>query len=420
MLLIVSVGWAVFRNPPETKSAGSQKSNGDSASSAVSASRSVIKITDPDRDVADSDRVVIKVGEGGISKISDALAAAKKETAAKLRVIRVPPGRYEERILLDSSFRAGVHFVAEKGEPVILAPSGTEPIIDVSGLERVRIQGFELDASGKEIAMRLTGALPGARFVGLTIRNLNKFGIVGNGIRGLDGDEKQIAFDQITFRAGDAAPVGLALRKVAPAATDPAHIVIAHCRFFGPVSVGVSFEVPVEDVEICGSIFSQLTAGTQFSAAKTAWKGVVHWNNSYFECERAFVFAGMPASGSSGFGFYNNLFVRLKTPGFNPEASTFGPTYDDVAFASMLSSVGGGVANNWDATSDWTAAPTGLDKRLFDKRSGGERKKSPALASLKPDSSDFLAPTQNSPHRSIGKQFKVDKYPEFVGALPPK
>lgn len=419
VLLIVGIAWKVFKSESKTAGLTTKKTNG--TKSAIASVKDFVKIVDPDKDVSDSERVVIKVGQAGLPKIADALAAAKKETSAKLRVIQVPAGRYEERIVLDASYPAGIHLVADKGEPVILAPAGADPIIDVSGGERVRIQGFELAAKGKDVAVRLSGALKSARIVGLTIREFSKFGIVGNGCSGSESEEGgQLAFDQLIFHPGDSAAVGIAIRKAAPTEKTPAHIMIARCKFFGPMEAGVSFEFPVEDVQVCASIFSQLVTGTKFASGKSVWKDVVHWNNSYFECERAFVFTDMPASGSRGFGFYNNLFVKLKTPGFNPEASKFGPSYDDAAFVSMLSSVGGGIANNWDETPDWTAAPTGMDKRLFDKRSGGERRKPAILASIKPDAKDFLAPTQNSLHRSIAKEFLLEKYPDFIGAVPPK
>ncbi|MBI5759091.1 MAG: protein kinase [Planctomycetales bacterium] len=418
VVLIAGIGWMVFNPDSTANSQASTKGNGPQKS--TPSSKDYVKIADPDSDVADADRMMFKVGEPGVAKIADAIAAAKKETSAKLRVIRIPSGRYEERIIIDASFPPGIQIVAEKGEPVILAPPGPEPIIDITAASRVRIQGFEVDASGKDVAIKLTGAMTSSRIVGLTISNFKKVGVWGVGLHSptADAETDKIALDQLTFHPGDPTAIGIALRKVAPTEKDPAHILISRCKFFGKMATGVSFDLPVEDVQVCLSIFSELATGTRFGSGKPVWKDVVHWNNSYFRCERAFLFADMPASGSSGFGFFNNLFVDLQTPGLNLEATGFEQKYDDAAFGAMLSSVEGGVANNWDLSAGWSAAPTGFDKRLFDKRNGGQRRQQKTLASLKPDSDTFLAPTQNSKHLSITN--KSSKYPGFAGAVPPK
>jgi hypothetical protein len=418
VVLIAGIGWMVFNPGSTTNPQASTKGNGPQKS--TPSSKDHVKIADPDSDVADADRLVFKVGEPGVAKIADALAAAKKETSAKLRVIRIPAGRYEERIIIDASFPPGMQIVAEKGEPVILAPPGPEPVIDITAASRVRIQGFEVDAGGKDVAIKLTGAMTSSRIVGLTISNFKKVGVLGVGLHSptADAEADKIALDQLVFHPGDPAAIGIALRKVAPTEKDPAHILISRCKFFGKMATGVSFDLPVEDVQVCLSIFSELTTGTRFGSGKPVWKDVVHWNNSYFHCERAFLFADMPASGSSGFGFFNNLFVDLQTPGLNLEATGFELKYDDAAFGAMLSSVEGGIANNWDLSGGWSAAPTGFDKRLFDKRNGGQRRQQKTLASLKPDADTFLAPTLNSKHLSLTN--KSSKYPSFAGAVPPK
>lgn len=416
--LIAGIGWMVFNSGQATNSPTSTKAGGPQKT--TSSAKDYVKISDPNAGLAESDRMVFKVGDPGLTKIADALAAAKKETSAKLRVIRVPPGRYGERIVIDSSFPAGVQFLAEQGEPVILAPTGPEPIIDITGVARVHIQGFELDASGKDVAIKLAGAMTGSRIVGLKIRNFKKVGALGVGLHSpsADSDADKIALDQLTFHPGDPAAVGIALRKVAPTEKDPAHILIARCKFFGKMAAGVSVDQPSEDLQVCLSVFSELSTGTRFGSGKSVWKDVVHWNNSYFHCERAFLFADMPAVGSSGFGFFNNLFVDLQSPGLNLEATGFEQKYDDVAFGKMLSSVEGGIANNWDLSAGWSAAPTGFDKRLFNNQNGGHRRQQKTLASLEPDSDKFLAPTQNSKHLVLTK--KSSKYPGFAGAVPPK
>lgn len=356
----------------------------------------------------------LTVGPSGEFKtIAAALAQAKQNPMAKSRnavqIIKVAAGQYTDRIILDGTYPRGIQIESTGGEAV-LAPSGSEPIVQIKDkVEAFRLEGFRLDASGKETAVRMTGWMQGAKLKRLKITGFSKAGIVGEGLSTYSAEADKIVVEQVEF-SGDPQAVGVNLKK---GTDDPNHIRLKQCRFLGPLAQGVQCENQVLDLEIVESIFYRTKTGVRLEGADRQWRDVVFSNNTFYDTEHAIVFTNMPVSGSAGFAFYNNLFVQTKGAAVVVEKDL-----DELKFSSMYSTQGSGVLNNW---TDAPAKPAGNELKLFAVDSGGNQYgvKGLSFVSTDPTNSDFLAPPAGSPLRTPTKA-SVKKYGGWVGAVQPK
>lgn len=412
LLLLAAGGFFMFGSKSTAKTSGkaSAKKSSKSGTAATGSSQKSEKPTLRPRQSPGSTKreYVVGTGPGEYKTLREALETTKKHPnnhrLAK-KIIKVPGGQtFAERIVIDSSFPRGIQIEVQGGQESILAPAGAEPIVEVRGdYDGFRLQGFRLDANGKETAIKLSGLLNTLKLKQLKIAGFTKSGIMAEGTSnfGIDAD---MQFEGVTFNAANPQAVGISFTK---GKDHPAHARVRQCRFNAPMLAGILFDADASDIRIIECIFAQTNLGAKLNGSGRTWQDVVFANNSFFQNDRGVVLTNMPAPGSSGFGFYNNLFIGLKGPAVIVEQD-----FKEVDFGSMYNTVGSGILNNW---TDNAAAPVPGELKIFEAAGGKRGTKDVQFLSVDPTNADFLAPTPTAPQRSAGSLHK--DYGAQVGAV---
>jgi hypothetical protein len=347
---------------------------------------------------------------GDFRTIAEALADTKKHVSKSRRAvqtIKVAGGRsYSERIVLDETFPRGVQLVVEGDQPAILSPPGSEPIITVSpkseSVENFRLEGFLLDAAGKEVAVRLSEWVPGAKLRRLQITGFSKVGILIDGVQTF-GDERDIVLiDQVTFRGAAPDAVGVEFRR---RTEDPRYVRMQKCRFLGPLAAGVLVDSNVIGLEVAESIFSQTATGVTFSGENRMWRDVVLAFNTFHVNDKALVFTHMPSPESADLGFYNNLFFGSKTADAVIEKNL-----NIAAFLQLYRTTPGGSSYNWTTRPRPDKPRPEENLYLFETTGGRFDADSISFASTDPSSPEFLAPASTSPQRNVGSMLTDKRY----------
>ena len=355
---------------------------------------------------------VVGSGAGEFKSLREAIENTKKfpnDHRRATQVIKVPGGRtFAERIVIDSSYPPGIQIEVQEGQESILAPGGAEPIVELKGnYDRFRLQGFRLDASGKESAIKLSGFLGAAQFKQLKIDGFTRSGIVVEGATAYGTEGEAIMLDGLTLSAANPQATGILFSK---GADNPSHVEVRRCRF-SAMQIGAAFETDASFVWVSESLFIKTPVGIKLDGTGRTWRDLEFSNNTFFENDRGILITNMPSSGSSGFGFYNNLFVGLKGPSVIVEQD-----YKDIAFAGMYNTIGSGVSNNW---TDSATAPVPGEVNIFTASGGRRDVKDLQFVSRDPNSPDFLVPAPTSPHKAVGT-INPKKFGNQIGALKPK
>jgi serine/threonine-protein kinase len=336
------------------------------------------------------------------------IKALPRDGKRTLHLVLVAAGTYAERIVLDTSFPAGIQFEVAEGEQVTLKPAGTEPIVQVTGnYEGFGLNGFTLDASARPVAVQLTAMLPGAQLKRLTLTGYTQTGIKADGASGGSEGYNRLLLEEITFKPASAATTtGLLFQK---GSIPLVNGVVRQCRFLGPMAKGVELTSPVDGLEFVECVFHQVENGIFISGEQLPLHEMVFANNTFHLGNRGIVFTTMPAADSERLGFASNLFYELKGPAVIVEKG-----YVAGDFAGMAGRwSGNGMAFNW------TTKPK-LEAGELDMYSSGRGKLNAKdaikLVSTDPANAKFLVPAPKSPHASVGS---VDsrKYGSQVGAV---
>lgn len=377
--------------------------------------------------------------------IAAALAAAKKSTSTHrraLRTIKVAGGSFTDPIEIDESYPQGIVIIADP--PATLTTPGSSPAIVVRGSERARaeknangrltIQGLRINASGKEVGIQLSNWLMGLHFKDVEVTGFGKAGIVAEGLRSYDTGEDTITVDKMTFAQGAPTATGIVFK---PGASHTSSTVISGCRFMGPLATGISFEGQAKVVHIAESIFSQTGIGVMLGGENVDWKDIVFSNDTFYQNDRGIVIANMPGAASSGFAFYNNLF--LGTKGMRVVVDKNMVSY---AFSDMYTKSGVSVAYNWTDSVDPNPppvidpkappakdakppepldakSPVPKEVRIFDQAGGRWGANDLQFLSTDPANPEFLAPGATSPQRSA-PAVNSKKSKPYIGAVAPK
>jgi serine/threonine-protein kinase len=341
---------------------------------------------DPDKKLK---RFEIAVGpDSQFKTIAAGLAEAQahgertKETVVYL--IKVAGGQtYPERIVMDQRSPSRVRLFVERGQEATLAPPEPGPIVELTGVEHVRLQGFRLKADGKETAIKLSGWLPLLELKQLQISGFSKAGILG---LNLNSEKKlRIACDGLTFEGTDAEAVGIRFSGL----TETSYLDLTRCRFRGPLAAGVVFDCAATQVTLSDCIFSDAKAGVIFTGQDRIYSDVVLANNTFFKLDRGIVFTHMPAVDSGPLGLVNNLFSELQGPEFLVEQDLDAPRLE-----AMFQKEGVGVGNNWSDRAASGSAAAG-EFPIF-KNGGHQGAKGFRFRSTEPESSEFLLPASQS------------------------
>jgi len=364
------------------------------------------------------------VGPSGTYKtIGAALAEIKKHRPNKsqkaVQTIKVAAGQtYAERIVLDESYPLGIQIVAESGTPPVLAPSGSEPVVVIypskKEVKYFHLEGFHIDANGKDYAIELSEWVNGTQLKQLEITGFTKAGIHLNGAQTYSDERERIVVEDVVFRNGAPTAVGMLFSQKTE---DPSYVQIHRCRFLGPLDCGIRFDCSVHGIDIAESIFYRTTTGVKLSGAERMWKDIRFAADTFFENDRGIVFTNMPVLSTSDLGFYNNLFYGSKTIDAVVEKD-----FKMSDFLGMFRTTPAGSGYNW--TTRQRAEPPKPEELpyLFETR-GSEFGKTEAdvqFMSTDPGSPDFLAPAATSPHRQQGTLLPAAKFGQQIGAVRPK
>jgi hypothetical protein len=340
---------------------------------------------------------------GKYRTIGAALAEIKRHPNNKskkaVQIVKVAGGQtYAERIALDETWPRGIQLVAEPGPPPVLAPSGPDPIVSLrpakENVQNFHLEGFHLDAAGKDVAVELAEWVPGTQLRRLEITGFAKSGVHINGAQTFGDERERIVLEKVVFRSGVPAAVGALFTQKS---SEPRYVRVRQCRFLGPMDGGMRVESGIIGLEISESIFYQTVTGVKFIGEDRMWRDVVFAANTVFENDRGIVFTNMPGPQTTDLGFYNNLFFGSKTADAVVEKD-----FNERNFLYMYRRSPGGSGYNW--TTRPRADPPKHEELpyLFETIGGGFDKQDVTFASVDPASPDFLAPTPTSPQRQVG------------------
>src|SRR5207237_1601018 len=125
-------------------------------------------------------------------------------------------------------------------------------------VDNFRLEGFHLDATGKDVAVEISEWVLGARLTRLEVFGFSRAGLFVNGAQTYGDERDRIVAERIVFR--NAAP-GAAGILFARKTEDPRYVRVNQCRFLGPLDDGVRFESSAIGIEISESIFYRTTTG---------------------------------------------------------------------------------------------------------------------------------------------------------------
>jgi hypothetical protein len=379
------------------------------------------------KSTADDDKIAEMRGDftlgpaGKFRTIAAVLAELKSLKNNKSRnavqIVKVAAGQtFTERLLIDDSYPRGIQFVAEPRPPPVLAPPGPEPIVAVRSTtgktENFHLEGFRLDAAGKDIAVEVSDWTPGTQLKRLEIVGFGKTGVHFYGSQTYGKEDERIVLEGATFR--DAAPSAVGV-TISRKTEDSAFVRINQCRFFGPLECGVLLEANARGIEISESIFASAATGVKFVGEDRAWNDLLIGANTFYKNDRAIVFTNMPASRSRELQFHNNLFVDSKTADVVVEKD-----YKPAEFFTMYRSIPSGTGWNWTTRPASDPPDSNELATLFDTTNGKRGLGDPSFLSTDPNSSDFLAPSPNSVLRQSNSLLDPKRFGKQVGAVHPK
>lgn len=366
---------------------------------------------------------LVKVGPGSdFSTITAALDYLKtnksrydtgsRHTSCKVEVIGGET--YNEAIVVDNSggaYPPGIQIVSSGVGRAILAPSGSGPAIRLIGIENLGIHGFDVDASGKEVAIEMSGYLNQTNLKGLNVSGFSKVGIAMKGAIGFNGDE--VTLDKIDLRGTGTTTAGIHLTS---GENGTSRIKILNCRLFGPQENGLLIESDVTYVEMRENIIANADVGISFRAGPLTLKDVQILNTTFYKCSRGgIILDQMPTpaggiSGSSGLAISRNLFAQVNGPELLIESD-----FDDKKFDRFYTTAIGGVEQNWSDRQQ--SADIAAGQREIVHREN-QRIPSIEFSSTDTDSPDFLSLKTNVPYANIGGANLNTK--PYIGARPAK
>jgi serine/threonine-protein kinase len=360
---------------------------------------------------------------GRFKTIRELLAELKKlknnKSLKAVQIVKVAAGQtFAERIVIDDSFPRGIQFIAEPGPPPVLAPLGTEPVIILRStngkVENFHLEGFRIDATGKDTAVEISDWAPGAQLKRLEIFGFNSTGVHFHGAQTYGKEDERIILQESTVRSSNPAGVGV---RISRKADDSAFVRINQCRFFGPLDCGILLEANSRGIEISETILDKAVTGIKFQGEDRNWNDILIGFNTFYQNDRAIVFTNMPASRSRDLQFHNNLFVDSKSADVVVEKD-----YKPSDFFLMYRTFPGGSSYNWTTRPTSDSARTDELSTLFETATAGSKRGVGDLqfVSTDPENPEFLAPTPTAPQKNTGTLSDVKRFGTQIGAVRPK
>ncbi len=353
-------------------------------------------------------------------------------------VIRIAAGTYRENIYIDASrvrtgkkkpgettlaeWPKGIKLLGEG--KVILEPAKDAtkdvPVIRLKQIARFVVEGIEINASGKPIAIELSGYMVDTQLSRLTVRGFTEAGVSCLGAQGsafgvLTSDE--VVLDQLRLEPATGATDAVGVRMREDQSGNTSYVIVRGCRFMGPMAAGITISGswPFK-ITMTENVFCQAQDGIRLEG-QIPWKDIVLANNTFHDGRHGILFTKMPGEGSRDLVFRRNLFSKMQVAdGIVQEG------YDEGKFNAMISTEPPGSDYNWSDRAAPTPPQPGEINRLFaqhEKR--GEA--GFAFASTEIDDPKFLAPTDKSVQRNVelspDSKLKLPYEKPWVGAIGP-
>lgn len=380
-----------------------------------------------------ADKREVTVGEKGEYKtITDALKAVRYRYSPTgnpddVMVINVSAGTYQENLFIDgtitrSSRRGkkaeqptvpdwprGIRLKAD-GE-VVLEPSQEGPAIRLKNISRFVIEGIHVRATGKAVAVEVSGDLNETRLTQLKISGFTQVGVACLAARGISFGNSQFVLEKLRLEpaAGSSNAIGIRMQNGEDG--DPSDTVVRGCRFIGPMSAGLAISgTGPYRITIAENIFSKSQDGIRMEG-QVKWQDIVIINNTFYEGRHGIAFTNMPADGSVGLVFRRNLFSKLTGAEGIVQAG-----YDDGRFQGMLATDRPGMEFNYTDKSKSTAAQSGEMVHLFE-QNGKQGEQGFGFVSTDAKNEKFLAPSDKSVQRDVAGAKEGEK--NWVGAVGP-
>ncbi len=317
--------------------------------------------------------------------------------------IKVAAGQeLKERIQIDNSkwnFPKGISIVAESGNPVILAPEGPEPVIQLQGIEGLTIDGFLIKAQGKKVAIQLGDYLVGTQLKNLKINDFQTTGILGNSVSGLGNEPLRL--ENLNFKAGNPQAIGVHFSGDANS-----EVVMSQIRFLNAMQTGLQFSSTLKGIHVQESIFSETVTGIRFESSGYDLSNLKLTNNTFFIVNSGIVLTAMPGPGSEAIQISRNLFATIEGAEAKVEQQN-----DPKVWAKILT-----AQENYSSRTAPTPVPADELDLFKNKGKRGDANLN-NFVSTTPGDEKFLSPAPDNPARSVAGTPGGMK--AYVGAVAP-
>lgn len=249
----------------------------------------------------------------GLKAIRDSV---RPSNANEPRTLRITGGRtYTERVRIDNSdpsYPRNLTIVSTGDEPAILAPGGDDPVVLLKDAEQLHLDGFEIKAAGKPVAVELQGRMFGTRLSGLRISGFGGTGIVGVGVAG-SSRAGEIQIEDCVFQSESSDAEAIRFKD----GGFPTHsLKLSRLQVIGPMRAGIVFSTGVDTdaVMISDSSFTDLNVGILIEGSQRRLREVVIRNNEFVNLDRGIVTEQMPLQTSEEVNVTGNRFINVKGP----------------------------------------------------------------------------------------------------------
>ncbi len=317
--------------------------------------------------------------------------------------IKVAPGQeLKERIIIDNSdlkFPKGITIIAEEGKPVILAPDGPEPIVQLRGIEGLTIEGFLIRAQGKKVAVQLNDYLVGTKLKNLKINDFQSTGILAEGVTGFGNEPFQL--ENLSLKAGNPQGIGIHF-----SGETNSGIVISNFRSLNAMQNGIQFSSSVKETHIKESIFNETATGIRFESLGYLFSNLKLTNNTFFIVNSGIVITAMPGPGSEAIQISRNLFATIEGAEAMVEQQN-----DPKVWAKIL------TAQENDSSRTAPKPVPGNELDLFKNKGKRGDANFNNFVSTTPGAEKFLSPAPDNPARKVAGTPGGMK--PYVGAVAP-
>jgi len=334
---------------------------------------------------------------GDITSINKALDFARKNPA-KEYIFRITEGQvFDEQLVFDNTENSKhktpprIHFKVEGGTATI-KPDGSGPVITVIGgndgesdVEALQFTGFNIDAAGGQVALKLVGSLPRLRFQDCRIHGFQKTGVEMEAARAFLND--RIQFDKVDIQGTSDASSGVSMIPQQNQSEPPSCVTFSSCLFVGPMKSGIDMKTNATNISIENSRFHKLDTAIDLVYGQDKKSSFSILNNTFYECRVGLHVGDMLHISKYRCAIQRNLFDKS-----SGGAVQISQNFNQIEFLNM------GI----ELESNWTNQPH-VDGAA-DIFNLGKTNANIEFRSTDPNSPDFLLPAEGAENSAVGYQ----------------